>query len=101
MAYSLEIKRNDYTEDVDYFCSADCMEKKVNSVTSGVHGRFDAGSFEGNGVVYSWGKVYSTETDTDVWDKVCGEFLWHGLECECEDRQTERDPLTEDKLDKV
>lgn len=33
------------------------------------------------------------ETDYDEWCAYCGAFLWHGLECECEDRDHDRAPL--------
>jgi len=100
--YSVEINRKGYTEEVFYHCSPDCMERRVKSLTDeSVEDGFDAGSWEKDGITVSWGRVFSIETDYDVWDTVCGEFMWHGLECECEDPTTERDPLREDQLDKV
>jgi hypothetical protein len=33
------------------------------------------------------------ETDDDVWCVACGRFLWHGMNCECEDRSKNRDPI--------
>jgi hypothetical protein len=34
-----------------------------------------------------------TETSADTWCGACGDFMWHGADCECPDTSVERDPL--------
>lgn len=101
--YTLEIQRNGQTEDVMYFDFVGCMAKKVWSI-AGVRddSRFSAGDrtiatsedSSSLGTRYTWGSASGTETDTDMWCHGCGDFMQHGLECECEDKETDREPLT-------
>ncbi|MEU4534368.1 hypothetical protein AB0G15_05835 [Streptosporangium sp. NPDC023825] len=90
--------RNGQTEDVRYFCSFDCMARKILEITGIAVS--DAGEHtdrEGN--TYSWGAwPGGSETNYDVWCVGCGDFLWHGLECACQNTEDDREPLTEAQL---
>lgn len=105
--YTLEINVNGQTEDIMYFDYVDCMAKKVWSI-AGVRdeSRFSAGErttgtrddSDSLGTRYTWGRVYGVASDTDMWCESCGDFMQHGLNCECEDTETDREPLTEAQL---
>jgi hypothetical protein len=44
--------------------------------------------------VVSYGAVPGgAETSADTWCGACGEFMWHGADCECPDKTAARDPL--------
>lgn len=92
---------NGQTEDVMYFDTVICMAKKVWSI-AGVRdaSRFIAGEKTGeNGYSYSWGAdADGSKTDYDMWCACCGDFMWHGMNCECENTETDREPLTASQL---
>lgn len=101
-AYSLEIWRSGYTEDVYYYDFSGCLSEAVRTITGlpDSDPRLDSGEYttEDGKLRYTWRQLSSFETDCDVWCKGCGDFMQHGLECECEDPTTDREPLTEAQL---
>lgn len=92
--------------DREYLCSADCqyltMIGLANSDTAwrGLIPEYHAGTQRaGNGDSIEYGAwPCGEETDYDVWCANCGDFLWHGLNCDCDDRSVERDPVEPERL---
>lgn len=41
------------------------------------------------------------ERDTDEWCAACGDFIRHGLECGCEDRDSDRVPMVGPHVDLI
>lgn len=86
-----------------HLCSATCQYQALvtiaNSATEtqwhGLVPEYGAGEqTAGNGQTIEYGAwPGGCETDSDEWCAFCGAFLWHGLECECPDREAERLPL--------
>lgn len=89
MAYALVYSRDGQTEDVEYFCGYSCQINRLTETTLS----FEEGAVETLNV--------PTETDHDEWCRACGDFLWHGLECDCEDTENDREPLTEEQLNRL
>lgn len=97
---------NDVSGDLEehyHLCSSGCqyqgLTEMANSQTEtqwrGVIPEYGAGTqraANGQSVEYgAW--PGGCETDYDEWCAYCGDFLWHGLNCECEDAETDRKPL--------
>ena len=99
--YSLEIWRKGYTEDLFYYDFSGCLSEAIRKFTGlpDSDPRLDTGTYTtDDGIRYTWCQLTSFESDSDVWCKGCGDFMQHGLECECADPTTDREPLTEAQM---
>ncbi|MCV7247642.1 hypothetical protein H7J07_05310 [Mycobacterium koreense] len=81
----MAINSRGYTDELYESCgSPRCTTAILEAVGVGMDG-LDASEIHtvsaGNGVTVA--VVSAGETDYDVWCAACGEFLHHGLECDC------------------
>lgn len=88
MTYAIEtLAENGDLIDLRYLCSSFCAwdAEKLVSVSEQVYG---------NGQErYAVNRHFGVETDYDVWCAQCGDFMWHGMHCECDDTETPREPV--------
>lgn len=94
-AESITISRGGQTEDLHESCgSSRCSQAILEALGVNVAGRRPAdidGEDVGSGVRIS--VLPAGETDYDVWCAACGEFLHHGLSCDCSS-STDRAPAS-------
>ena len=94
----IAVNRRGYTEDLYSTCGHDrCVIAVLEAVgvkTDGSHLEEIISEPAGDDTTVS--VLLSGETDYDVWCAACGEFLHHGLECDCPTDDTgvqpDRDP---------
>jgi hypothetical protein len=97
--YMITVSHDGQTDDVLYLDSPGCQA--VALAVMGAPGFTTAGTWEDpRGTLYEFGAwPGGCETDYDVWCAACGDFMWHGLECECPDRSVPREPVDVTGLD--
>jgi len=105
--YSLEVWNKGYTGDVNYYDFIGCLKEAVEHVTGRRWEDMEDNTYTmPDGIRYTWIEHSDSgiETDYDLYcagfGKGCGDFIQHGLECECEDKEKARDPLTEAQIAK-
>lgn len=88
----IDVIRDGQTEDHLHLCSGMCQANAL--VILGATRDSGAGIQTVDGSELSYGAhPGGCETDYDVWCAACGGFLWHGLECECANKDTDREAI--------
>lgn len=88
MTYAIEtLEDNGDLVDIHYFCGQFCSDDAERRVLA-------AEQVYNNGRArFAFTEHICPETDYDVWCAECGDFLWHGIECECDDTSVDREPV--------
>jgi hypothetical protein len=82
-AHRITITRDGQTEDEIWADTQRCQASITDLLGPAAEGvSVDAGPIPGG-----------AETSADTWCGSCGEFMWHGADCECADKADPRPPL--------
>lgn len=93
MTYVMEtLAENGDLVDVHYECGPTCQQRAA-CLVGAKWARGERVDYANGQPRFDFTTVICPETDYDVWCHVCGDFMWHGMNCECEDPTADREPV--------